>query len=763
MEVVIKMVVEISTWTEFDAIRNAPSNDYKLVNDLTETDANYSSVANPWDPFPFTGTFDGQGFSVGPITGSPDGLFNSLSSSAVFENVTVDVNISMSQSVAGLSSSIKDGATVRNVELTGSIETSNNDARGLAFSISNTSANDTTVKNCTISASVTSTDFDGRATGLCNDVQNLSTALQNITVEGNITGDDRVAGMAEKITTTDIDNCTVSGIVENTGNTDTFGIAYEIDGSSAITGCSITGEIKSNDSSVSMFDLSGSPSFINIDNCTVTATLNAQGGVAYAVGDGEPIDNQSGLNLTVKDCTFSAELQCQSLVGVFQSINRSGTDEIDVRGNDITIPSTTNISNRIYFISNQQSIPNGAHKIRQNQITVESQLVNNRIEGLADSDPDVTTVLINGNRLDFTADSIRPQESRLFGSFSCGSGLVDIFNNIITANKINGDTQRKVLQTFSADASGNIDVHENLFFADVIENGIEGFIDAQGNTEPSQYDITDNAFITGSQLRIEGSSNDINGLINAQQSGVRARYNYCIHPGLVTGSSARGVRGFGLVNNNATVEDTYTLLGAARVPQQSDSELASVRGFNKTSNSQPFDNCVSTKRPINADVPFDLQSMPLNAFFGDAPNYSSVGEFNNFNIDFGASRWQLVEEGVPVDGFLPLNDAPPILANLDTKAQFEAFSKTQMFDFDFDELKTLTGNVTIDGVNFENAEVYVIDSNRNFLAGPLSTDQNGQVTVDLPGDGYIAYILIDFEDAGQRFARAKSINFDTSA
>lgn len=767
MEVVVKMVVEISTWTEFDAMRNAPSNDYKLVNDLTETDANYSSVADPWDAFSFTGTFDGQGYSVGPITGSSDGLFNSLSSSAVFENVTVDVDISISQSVVGFSYYIEDGATVRDVDLTGSINTDNGQAFGFANIITNTNNNDTTVKNCTISADVTTTSNYDRGAGICDEINSLNTPLQNVSYTGTVTSDDESVGIALKILGgTDLDQCTVSGTVDTTtnGSSPVAGISVSVEGPSNFTGCSVTGTVKHPSGNViGMIRLSESPSTVTIDNCTVNATLETPNTVSYAVGDSF---TSSSMDLTVKNSTFNVSANCQSDYGIFFGTDKD-IDTLDIRNNNITIPSTTSISRSLYYT--RCDARGNTHYIRNNQVTIEAELSSVQVKGFS-LNLEVSTQVIHGNDIDCTVDRCSPEEARLIGDFNCKSGSLDVYDNSVTANELAVDSPNDsiypILGLFVNDSSADVNVYENICFINTVSN-MGAFIKANetSSASTSTYDIYQNAFITGVEFRLDKENRDIQGLIEISSSSPRAEYNYCIHPGLYVQDSQYpgGIDGFGQVNENADVAHTYTLLGACQVPVDGDSELTRVRGFNSRGNNGQYNDCVSTVRPIEDVVPYDIRTMPLNAFFGDAVNYSSTGEFDEFNIDFSTNEWQLVEEGVPVDGYLPLNDGPPILADLDTKAQFEAFSKTRMFDFDFDELKTLTGNVTIDGVDFENAEVYVIDSNRNFLAGPLSTDQNGQVTVDLPGDGYIAYILIDFEDAGQRFARAKSINFDTSA
>ena len=63
------MAIEISNWTELDAIREDLEEDYILINDLSSKDEDYEDIGDDWSPIggtdnEFSGNFDGGGHTI---------------------------------------------------------------------------------------------------------------------------------------------------------------------------------------------------------------------------------------------------------------------------------------------------------------------------------------------------------------------------------------------------------------------------------------------------------------------------------------------------------------------------------------------------------------------------------------------------------------------------------------------------------------------------------------------------------------------------
>lgn len=99
------MATTITTWAELDDIRNDLSGDYVLGNDLDQNSEGYNTYASSsansgagWDPIgdgttPFTGSLDGDGFSIKDINIIRDtdylGLFGAITGAAL-NNITIE-------------------------------------------------------------------------------------------------------------------------------------------------------------------------------------------------------------------------------------------------------------------------------------------------------------------------------------------------------------------------------------------------------------------------------------------------------------------------------------------------------------------------------------------------------------------------------------------------------------------------------------------------------------------------------------------------
>ena len=131
---------EIHDWYELDAVRNNLGGSYILMNDLDSTTPGYEELASPtanqgvgwqpigpyFDPFTFTGSFDGQGYEIRDLfINRPDedfvGLFGVVDEVGVIENVgVVNGNVTGYDDVGGLVGHIEYG-DVSNSYSTGNV------------------------------------------------------------------------------------------------------------------------------------------------------------------------------------------------------------------------------------------------------------------------------------------------------------------------------------------------------------------------------------------------------------------------------------------------------------------------------------------------------------------------------------------------------------------------------------------------------------------------------------------------------------------
>ncbi|MFP8890731.1 GLUG motif-containing protein, partial [Natrialbaceae archaeon A-CW2] len=106
-------VIEIEDIDDLQAIQDDPGADYVLLNDIDGTDTSTWNAEAGFEPIgdedtPFTGTFDGQGYTISNVTIDRDnedaiGLFGSVGNSGIVENVSLeDVTVVGDNEVAGL-------------------------------------------------------------------------------------------------------------------------------------------------------------------------------------------------------------------------------------------------------------------------------------------------------------------------------------------------------------------------------------------------------------------------------------------------------------------------------------------------------------------------------------------------------------------------------------------------------------------------------------------------------------------------------------
>lgn len=81
------MATSITDWNDLDAVRNNPSDDYVLENDLTSSTAGFSGIGDSWDSVNIEGTFDGNGYTIQDWTttvSSSGGFFQSIDGTVKF-------------------------------------------------------------------------------------------------------------------------------------------------------------------------------------------------------------------------------------------------------------------------------------------------------------------------------------------------------------------------------------------------------------------------------------------------------------------------------------------------------------------------------------------------------------------------------------------------------------------------------------------------------------------------------------------------------
>ena len=181
------MAIEVEDWNDLDAIRNDLAEDYVIVNDIDQNSDGYDTHASEtanngegWEPLGdpttlFTGSFDGQGFTISDLfVDRPSennlGLFGSVDSNNFIKNVGVlDVDITGLVTLGGLIGWLSDGngLVIENCYSTGSITSVRDETGGNAGGLIGTLADpaNITIKNCYSTCDVTQTNDLGRIGG----------------------------------------------------------------------------------------------------------------------------------------------------------------------------------------------------------------------------------------------------------------------------------------------------------------------------------------------------------------------------------------------------------------------------------------------------------------------------------------------------------------------------------------------------------------------------------------------------------------------
>ena len=216
---------QITTANDLVSLINAEgglSKCYKLMNDIdltTMTEMNWADFNGfgnydyrPQYNHPFTGTFDGNGWTIA------NGTSTNKSQNGIFANVA--------------------GCTIKNLKINAHIDTRNLVKGGLINNVSS-STNPTTIENCIVDGSINSPYLVG---GLIGTTDNVTLNLKQCINRANITGDNGIGGLIGNTSgTINITDCvnkgdmTAQGFrnVDPTG--DLGGLIGNINGLSTIT------------------------------------------------------------------------------------------------------------------------------------------------------------------------------------------------------------------------------------------------------------------------------------------------------------------------------------------------------------------------------------------------------------------------------------------------------------------------------------------------------------------------------------------------
>ena len=212
---------EIRTPEDLRTIAQSAANlklNYKLMNDIDFTGVKdwlplgvetLAPSATVGDAFNFSGTFDGQGYTLSNITVVNEGkaftsaLFTKLAAGATVKNLALEnVNITGGNITGGLTGTIVSGGTqitVQNVYVSGKI-TGKGEVGGISGRYN--SANPILIKDCSVNAEITGTDF---TYGELMDNQGVTVATSGLVSVGGIIG---AANTGQKA---NIENCLVQG------------------------------------------------------------------------------------------------------------------------------------------------------------------------------------------------------------------------------------------------------------------------------------------------------------------------------------------------------------------------------------------------------------------------------------------------------------------------------------------------------------------------------------------------------------------------
>lgn len=238
---------KISSAADLLKMKNS-SDKFYLTNDID------LKSCGDWDEaIRFSGTLDGNGYSIQNLHGTNFGLFYSLTDATVKNLGITNVDIRAEKNSVGALTNGCKNSTIENCYVTGSVVSEKGQAGGLVGLDSGTTKGGNTLKNCVNAASVTAKKYSA-----CGMIQSITgDTLTNCVNYGKITGTTAAGGVCSRIDT-EMTSCYNLGEVKATDR------PKEIGG----IACYITGTLKDCATITSSFTASMSA------NCKATAETN---------------------------------------------------------------------------------------------------------------------------------------------------------------------------------------------------------------------------------------------------------------------------------------------------------------------------------------------------------------------------------------------------------------------------------------------------------------------------------------------------------
>lgn len=200
---------------------NKSSDKFYLTNDI-----DLKSYGDWNEAIRFSGTLDGNGYSIQNLHGTKFGLFYSLTDATVKNLGLVGVDLRAEKNSVGALTNGCKNSTIKNCYVTGSVVSENGQAGGLVGLDSGTTKGGNTLKNCVNAASVSSEKHTA-----CGIIQSIAgDTLTNCVNYGKITGTTSASGVCDRVDT-EMTSCYNLGEVSATARPkDVGGIAYYITG-----------------------------------------------------------------------------------------------------------------------------------------------------------------------------------------------------------------------------------------------------------------------------------------------------------------------------------------------------------------------------------------------------------------------------------------------------------------------------------------------------------------------------------------------------
>lgn len=333
---VYAVVIPISDWNDLLGVQNDLAGDYILVNDLDQNSAGYSTVAGTTangdfgfisisdgiTGLPFTGSFDGDGFSIKDIViknqaYNGNGLFAEISATGeVFDLNIENMSISNTAGKVGVLAGSNAG-TITNVHVTLS------DIPNIAASMIGGLVGETTSTSVIVN-STTNIDIDGSGTngGTGGLVGENAGNITNSHAYGTVIGAPFVStgGLLGSHTTGTVTNSSATGSIS--GSTANAGGLVGGIGSGIITNSFASGNVSNTENSSSTGGLVGSATGGSITDSYATGNVSSVGGDGLGIGglvgllQGATVTNTFATGLIEQDTDFG---------GVFGTDNGGST------------------------------------------------------------------------------------------------------------------------------------------------------------------------------------------------------------------------------------------------------------------------------------------------------------------------------------------------------------------------------------------------------------------------------------------------------